>query len=421
MTEARRSPDNETRWNSKERMITRVYRLLPMLTEVAQKKKDCFTADQLKKLSKGVADVTAQKPLWDSLQSLLTACSSWTQRWSSSTQPTLSLVRKGIRAIRVHIAALRAQKPTEALGKAADEWLEGYFSNELLDNPIYHIAELLDWRVTFETQRGKALLDSLFVTLEGIMPAAAKMPVGGVSAGGLHEVDDADLLEPQVGVTWAQDVAAFRTFRAGLQSKCNSTPEFKEEMQSWDTLQKWKLYEPKFPLVGRAARLVLGAPATSADTERLFSLAGRVVSKLRTSLAPETAEQLVLMHDWLLRDPRVTSIIGGPKASDGAVKEDKLGDSLVGDMGKVEAEFNAAMAIGDSDSEPEDTAVRVESSSSSSSSGEEEVSAGPARKKRRVTVPKAGAAASKAVKGGKARAGKPAGSAGAGAMDVDDE
>lgn len=51
-----------------------------------------------------------------------------------------------------------------------------------------------------------------------------------------------------------------------------------------------------FPQTSELARRYLAIPATSAQSERLFSATGRIVNKLRTRLLPERVESLVFLY-----------------------------------------------------------------------------------------------------------------------------
>ena len=54
--------------------------------------------------------------------------------------------------------------------------------------------------------------------------------------------------------------------------------------------------------MAKLARDILCIPATSASVERLFSISGRTVSKLRGRMKPETIENLMMSrcnHEYL--------------------------------------------------------------------------------------------------------------------------
>jgi hypothetical protein len=56
----------------------------------------------------------------------------------------------------------------------------------------------------------------------------------------------------------------------------------------------------QFPLLAALAKKYLGVPAaTSAPSERVFSTVGLTIANLRTRLLPDTAAELVFLHDAL--------------------------------------------------------------------------------------------------------------------------
>ena len=60
-----------------------------------------------------------------------------------------------------------------------------------------------------------------------------------------------------------------------------------------------------FPYLSQVARRYLAMPAASASVERLFSVAGQVVTTKRNSLHPSTVTLLVFLHEAILDDPGV--------------------------------------------------------------------------------------------------------------------
>jgi hypothetical protein len=75
---------------------------------------------------------------------------------------------------------------------------------------------------------------------------------------------------------------------------------YKEEGSSFNCpLTWWKANELKFPLLSHLAQRLLCIPATSAPSERVFSNAGLTISKDRARLSPDTASELIFLHDAL--------------------------------------------------------------------------------------------------------------------------
>ena len=56
-------------------------------------------------------------------------------------------------------------------------------------------------------------------------------------------------------------------------------------------------HERDLPILSRLARRTLCIPATSAPSERVFSMAGLTVSNLRASLSSDNASSLIFLHD----------------------------------------------------------------------------------------------------------------------------
>ena len=61
-------------------------------------------------------------------------------------------------------------------------------------------------------------------------------------------------------------------------------------------LQWWAEHESKYPILSSLARNVLCIPATSAPTERLFSIAGLTIADNRASLLPDNAEEIIYLR-----------------------------------------------------------------------------------------------------------------------------
>ena len=61
----------------------------------------------------------------------------------------------------------------------------------------------------------------------------------------------------------------------------------------------WKKYAVNFPYLSQVARRYLAMPTTTVPVERLFSVAGQVVTAKRNRLSPETVTLLVFLHEDL--------------------------------------------------------------------------------------------------------------------------
>lgn len=67
-------------------------------------------------------------------------------------------------------------------------------------------------------------------------------------------------------------------------------------------LEWWKIHQLQLPQLAKLAMRLLCVPATSVPCERVFSTAGLVVNKLRSSLNPENVNILLCLQNWLKRD-----------------------------------------------------------------------------------------------------------------------
>lgn len=63
-----------------------------------------------------------------------------------------------------------------------------------------------------------------------------------------------------------------------------------------DPLQWWKKNELRFKSLSSAARKYLAIPATSAPSERVFSIAGNICNRRRASLSPDHLDSLVFLN-----------------------------------------------------------------------------------------------------------------------------
>ncbi len=66
--------------------------------------------------------------------------------------------------------------------------------------------------------------------------------------------------------------------------------------QKDDPLEWWAKKEPIFPTVAQVAKSVLAIPASSVPSERIFSLAGMIVTKKRSQLSPENVDLLIFLN-----------------------------------------------------------------------------------------------------------------------------
>nr|KAI8743508.1 zinc finger BED domain-containing protein 4-like [Biomphalaria glabrata] len=62
-----------------------------------------------------------------------------------------------------------------------------------------------------------------------------------------------------------------------------------------DPVLWWKVNASRFPGLAKVAQIYLAPPPTSVPSERLFSVAGRIINDYRTKLIPDNAEKLIFL------------------------------------------------------------------------------------------------------------------------------
>ena len=84
----------------------------------------------------------------------------------------------------------------------------------------------------------------------------------------------------------------------------------------------WKEHAARSPYLSQLARRYLAMPATSASVERLFSVAGQIVTAKRARLHPDTVTLLVFLHE---------AIPGGIEREAAAIIQESLTESIIVD------------------------------------------------------------------------------------------
>ena len=72
----------------------------------------------------------------------------------------------------------------------------------------------------------------------------------------------------------------------------------KDEFSHNNPLEWWKQNQQgNFPILARLAKVYLSIPATSAPSERIFSMAARVISAQQASMKPDMAGKVLFVSD----------------------------------------------------------------------------------------------------------------------------
>ena len=86
-------------------------------------------------------------------------------------------------------------------------------------------------------------------------------------------------------------------YRALPRIDMRETLENGEKGKYSDPLFWWKNREKNFPTLSKIAKKILCIPGTSAPSERVFSVAGLTITKLRAKLDCENASCLIFLRD----------------------------------------------------------------------------------------------------------------------------
>ena len=70
-----------------------------------------------------------------------------------------------------------------------------------------------------------------------------------------------------------------------------------ESTQHIDPIEYWSKNKKTYPILSYLANKYLIIPASSSPSERLFSIAGWQVSKLRSNLSPENVEAIIFLSE----------------------------------------------------------------------------------------------------------------------------
>ena len=124
-----------------------------------------------------------------------------------------------------------------------------------------------------------------------------------------------NLVQNNPSISNTQDLSPTSRLRQKMSTKVViHESKLKKEMSTYENLPAcdssvevlnwWRNHKTMLPLLSKLARKYLGIPATSTQSERVFSAGGRVCSSSRTSLETGKVESLLLLLTRIKKLPK---------------------------------------------------------------------------------------------------------------------
>jgi len=215
-----------------------------------------------------------------------------TEVLSGVTYPTISLIL----LFRVELAAALTESPNDCqVVKLMKQRMRQSLNYRLPITELHVVAATLD-----PSQRNlNAVQEYLLergMTAVDLLSGAIEQYVG-----------DQELPSTQQNPeTTDDDVRRWKRVKQDLLSKHTvPTPSRSHEIQQFrclsispdNNLTWWESQQQTYHTLSKLARVVLAIPATSAPSERIFSVVGLTVNASRSSLAPSSMDKVIFVHE----------------------------------------------------------------------------------------------------------------------------
>ena len=306
----------KTRWHSVYMTMTSVIRLKKALLNLkANADRDNRHAEKLI----GHIPTKAQFESMEALLPYLKQIKDFSERLSSEKEPTIHMVIPTMMALNTAAALtgnagdfqtsfltyLNSRVPN--FGRNDINWALGGFLHPRYKGTVL-ISSATDSHIFEDTKACIVARVSKLLELEKSSPpeaAPAAAAPGSASANpGLDEAMDesqwsaVDKYLEESSILAIDDPAPAapedKSIKLQIDLYLNKLPRHK--LGDGDVLAYWKSQEDIVPDLARFARSILCIPASSASSERLFSLAGRTITTQRTGISSARAEQLIYVH-----------------------------------------------------------------------------------------------------------------------------
>jgi hypothetical protein len=178
------------------------------------------------------------------------------------------------------------------VAKSFRDQVDEYFGDNLYDHSFYRVAEYLDPRTAWSIESKEALDDvqSEIKMSDLVFISERSRPSQSNSSNKKSNAIFTKSNSNSSKSLFALECEKYQDILLDLgEDKC----------MEYDPLVFWPKYAEQLPIHARIAAKVLAAPATSADVERLFSLAGRILCKMRARLTPAHVNELTCLNKWI--------------------------------------------------------------------------------------------------------------------------
>ncbi|KAM3850215.1 E3 SUMO-protein ligase ZBED1-like [Diretmus argenteus] len=320
--------ESPTRWRSRQAMIERVLEQEKAIAHVLGSDKKCrhlmLTWQDLEVLE---SVNKAVKPLQDFTDALFGE----TYVTVSFIKPTLSMFRSSL---------LKPEDDDTDLTKTVKENILSYMTDKYSDpekDELLDMASLMDprFRTTYIRPEMVEHIKKRAVTELLYLPTDKTTPEPGPAVQ-VHQEEEA-----QPGpAPKKRSLASFFQKKNVPFSSLSEEDKIKTELETYlltpeiredaDPLQWWKKHQSSFPRLSKLAKKYLSIPATSAPSERLFSVGGDIVTCHRASLKPDVVDRLVFLAKTCnckqrsVKDSRTEGAIGVCKKVVGAFSVTEL-------------------------------------------------------------------------------------------------
>lgn len=294
---------NDTRWNSKEENVATTIVLKPPLQRIQQRDTDQRWAD--------VMPNAAEFNLLESLVEILSRVKVANKNWEGDLKPTIQNVIPELFDIKDTLEKKHKNKEryVSVFARELKKLIEGRFPNSGTENVLNCIAHLLDPEykgVILKQYRGCYEKTRDEIIRMGREYENVQAPVVQVTRAEENEEPDAEehLSAAQRLKRKAAAASVGVRARAEIPSLNNDRSQTELELEKYeamdipncsDLLLFYKDNSNVFPLLTKIARRVFAIPASSATSERVFSIGSLICSAKRSRLLPDKLADLMLL------------------------------------------------------------------------------------------------------------------------------